>query len=317
MSRDECLCGAWRLARREDLGAVEAFLRAREAAVAGLTGRMLRGGRLKLPNPLRGGLYMRDAVGGSRHRLGDDADLWAGNRDAALEGLFFASPTRVAFPVFPCEAAVERGLSELVAARGYAPASLVGLASDVERCEAALGLRPLVRVGYRLMSRPAHPCTGSRARRGADKGGDPSQLSIRRATATDLDALLPLQEAYEHEEVLTAIHRFNAAASRAALARNLEDQVLVVAELSGLLIGKAGTNARAFSLDQVGGVYVAPPYRRQGVARALMEALLDMLAAEGRGTSLFVKPHNAAARALYEGLGYEELADFRADYFSA
>jgi hypothetical protein len=39
--------------------------------------------------------------------------------------------------------------------------------------------------------------------------------TIRRASPADLDALLPLQEAYEREEVLTSIHTFNQAACRA------------------------------------------------------------------------------------------------------
>jgi len=355
---------AWRRAGREDLPALEAYLRSREPEAAGFIGRLLRDGRLRLPNPLRGAVYVLEEAGGE-----------------ALGGALLASPTRAVFPLLDgargsaegrtegsargaaggrhaggasaASADSDRGLADLLLCRGYEPVSIVGLAAEVERLEAALGLMPLVPVSYRLMARPAsagaassaspRPAAETRARDSrhsaaeagpaaappspasprpspaarADAGPPTGACRTRLAGPADLDELYPLQEAYEKEEVLTLIHRFEPAATRAALARSLEERIVVAAEVGGFLVGKAGTNARAFGLDQVGGVYVAPPYRGRGIGRALMEDLLGRLASEGRGASLFVKTHNEPARGLYSSLGFEDLADFRADYFAS
>jgi len=137
---------------------------------------------------------------------------------------------------------------------------------------------------------------------------------VRRARPEDLGALYPLQEAYEREEVLTPIHEFNAAASRAALARSLELQLVYVAVEDGRIVAKAGTNARGFGVDQIGGVYTIPERRGRGLATALMAALLGEIRRAGRCVALFVKPGNAAALALYRALAFREIGDYRADY---
>jgi predicted GNAT family acetyltransferase len=129
--------------------------------------------------------------------------------------------------------------------------------------------------------------------------------------------MLPLQEAYEREEVLTPIHSFSLPACRASLARALERQVVVLAEEGGTVVAKAGTNARGLAVDQVGGVYTLPARRGRGIAAALMSALLAEIEGAGRRASLFVKPHNAPAMSLYRSLGFVEIDDFRADYYES
>jgi uncharacterized protein len=87
------------------------------------------------------------------------------------------------------------------------------------------------------------------------------------------------------------------------------------AEEGGVIVAKAGTNARGFGVDQIGGVYTLPARRGRGLGYALMVALLAEIGAEGRMPALFVKPGNAPARALYRGLGFRDIGDYRADYF--
>jgi predicted GNAT family acetyltransferase len=142
----------------------------------------------------------------------------------------------------------------------------------------------------------------------------PAGFETRRAGVEDEAALYPLQAAYEQEEVLTAIHRFDEAGCRAGLAKALREQVVLLGSLDGFIIAKAATNARAFGLDQLGGIYVAPPYRRRGIGAALVGRLVGTLAAEGRGAVLFVKSRNEAARHLYDGLGFHFAGPYRADY---
>lgn len=175
------------------------------------------------------------------------------------------------------------------------------------RYESLLDLRPQVSVDYRLMTRASDPSDAARC---AYAG-----LALRRAVLSDLDGLLYLQEAYEREEVLTSVHEFNRAACRASLTRALERQIIFVAEEGGVFVGKAGTNARGFGVDQIGGVYTLPERRGRGVASALMTALLAEIGGSLKRSALFVKPGNSPARALYLSLGFEDIGDYRADYF--
>jgi RimJ/RimL family protein N-acetyltransferase len=63
------------------------------------------------------------------------------------------------------------------------------------------------------------------------------------------------------------------------------------------------------------GLMVAKPYRRQGIGRALMEAAERWAREVGvRKLELHVFPHNEAAIALYEGLGFEREGFRRGHY---
>lgn len=295
---------AWRRATRDDIPALSSFLAGREERCAGFTGRLLRdegpAARLHLPTPIRGGVW-----------IADDA--------SRIAGAVLCHPSGVAFPALP-DSPEDDGLLggemiRLSSSRIWRAASVTGIAADVDRFEAAARLEPIVKVGYILMSLPALSVASSLAKvrysRSVPSRGD---FTVRRASAADMDALVPLQEAYEREEVLTPIHEFNAVASRAALARSLELQRVYVALEKGRVVAKAGTNARGFGVDQIGGVFTLPEKRGRGAAFALMAALLTEIGAEGRGVALFVKPGNAPAIALYRRLGFASIGDFRADY---
>jgi ribosomal protein S18 acetylase RimI-like enzyme len=311
----------WRRAVGADIPALSAFLRDEEESRVGFSGRLLREGplgpvSLHLPSALRGAVWVADALGEGFAEGGVAGPTIAGVTivGPTIVGAVLCHPSRLVFPIFPPPLPAEgsegdRDLALL--ASNFSPASAIGLTRDVVRYESALGLGPQSSVSYRLMSRPETapplpPCP--RPYPG---------LWVRRASPADLEALLPLQEAYEREEVLTPIHEFNAPACRASLARALERQLVFAAEEGGVLVGKAGTNARGFLVDQIGGVYTLPARRGRGVAAALMSALLSELLACGRRAALFVKPSNAAALALYRGLGFEDIGDYRADYFQA
>jgi ribosomal protein S18 acetylase RimI-like enzyme len=246
--------------------------------------------------------------------------------EGQMAGAMLCHPSGLAFPVLPPDRAgdglLARELSRLQAAHIWRAASSTGLAADVDRLEALAGLEALVKVGYLLMrlGAPEAAAMGGSGPRGpgARRGG----FSVRRAGLADLDALYPLQEAYECEEVLTPIHEFNPGACRAGLARSLELQLVYVAEEEApgggrRIVAKAGTNARGLGVDQLGGVFTLPERRGRGAASALAAALLAEIGASGRDAALFVKPGNAAALALYRGLGFEVIGEYRADYYCA
>ncbi len=310
---------SWRRATRSDIPALSAFLEAEEAERVGFSGRLLtaeagQAPSLRLPSPLRGAVWILDAPSGGASSSGASR---AGRPAPALSGALLCHPSRLAFPIFPEEADADRGLALL--AGPFAPASAIGMAADVLRYERLFGLEPKASVAYRLMTRDRAAPRSAAPRAASASAAAPAYpgLSLRRAVPADLEALMPLQEAYEREEVLTPVHEFNRAACRASLARALERQLIFVAAEDGILVGKAGTNARGFSFDQVGGVYTLPERRGRGVALALMLALLEEVEASRKRPALFVKPENAPARALYRRLGFEDIGDYRADYFEA
>lgn len=86
--------------------------------------------------------------------------------------------------------------------------------------------------------------------------------------------------------------------------------VEVIEERGALAVARVGdqaTGVAAYADDWVGfrGLTVAPDHRRRGLALAIMDALLDWGAEQGATTAyLQVLGHNAAARALYERLGF-------------
>jgi predicted GNAT family acetyltransferase len=284
--------GGWRRAVGADVPALSEFLKVDEERRVGFSGRLLAlggGAALRLPSPLRGSVWIRSEA-------------------PAIAGALLCHPSRLVFPVFTERADGDRGLASL--AGSFSPASALGMADDVERYESLFGLAPKVSVSYSLMTLPAAAPVAGTAR-----PGPRADLVLRRATAADLDDLMPLQESYEREEVLTSVHSFQRAACRASLARALERQLIFAAWEDGIAVAKAGTNARGFGVDQVGGVYTMPERRGRGLAFDLMEFLLAAIRDQGKRPALFVKPHNAPARALYRNLGFEDIGDYRADYF--
>jgi predicted GNAT family acetyltransferase len=173
---------------------------------------------------------------------------------------------------------------------------------------AGSGLRPAYSIDYDLMCLDREPAPESL------RAGPPG-LFFRRPEIRDLEALLPLQEAYEREEVLPEGAAFNPDVCRLNLRRILAEQRVISAELDGWTVAKVNTSASSFTRYQIGGVYVHPAYRGRGIARRLCAELARELLAEGKGLSLFVKKGNPAAHSVYQGLGFKTRDDYRISYY--
>jgi len=148
-----------------------------------------------------------------------------------------------------------------------------------------------------------------------EKTSGPANLVLRTPKMTDLDALAPLQGAYEQEEVIPKGSVFSPAASRVNIVNIVSRGKVLAAELNGQLVGKINVSAVAFTRYLIGGVYVHPVFRGLGIGRRMAAEFISSLISEGRGVSLFVKKNNAAARRLYLSIGFKKTGDYRITYY--
>jgi ribosomal protein S18 acetylase RimI-like enzyme len=143
----------------------------------------------------------------------------------------------------------------------------------------------------------------------------PVNLILRAPRLIDLDAIAPLQAAYEKEEVLPTGSSLSPATSRVNLAHIIAKEQILCAEIDGRIVGKININAVSFTRYQVGGVYVHPDFRNLGIARRMAAEFIASLINTGRGVTLFVKKANIHAKRLYAGLGFTVSGDYRITYF--
>ena len=102
---------------------------------------------------------------------------------------------------------------------------------------------------------------------------------------------------------------FSAPWSREALASELENELSLwlIAMEDGVVLGYAGTQSVQGEADMMN-IAVAPQARRKGVARALMDMLVQRLESRGvHSLSLEVRASNEPAVLLYKKLGFVQV----------
>lgn len=130
-------------------------------------------------------------------------------------------------------------------------------------------------------------------------------------------AVAPLREAQLAAAAALEARCFSDGVSAAALREFVlaEANHYYAAAADGEICGYGGFSLAADEAEILT-VAVAPPYRRRGIARALMERMLADAAAQGGAVMyLDVRASNEAARALYEALGFAETG-VRRNYYT-
>ena len=133
--------------------------------------------------------------------------------------------------------------------------------------------------------------------------------TIRAATIADLDAVALLFDAYRQFYGQPA----DPARARTFIGERLRrgDAVILLAQRDGAVAGFTQlyplfSSVRTGRIWQLNDLYVAPPARRHGVGRALLDAARDHAAASGAlGLQLETQRGNAAAQRLYAALGWQ------------
>lgn len=142
------------------------------------------------------------------------------------------------------------------------------------------------------------------------------KFKIVRCGIKDADALMPLQLAYEAEEVLPPCRTQNPAVTRKNLERILKTEYVVALQNSrGEPAAKANTNAVGIRWAQIGGVYTAPDFRRKGYASLLVETLAEKIVASKRLPVLYARNGNEGAQKAYAALGFRKTGGFTIAYY--
>lgn len=94
------------------------------------------------------------------------------------------------------------------------------------------------------------------------------------------------------------------------------DATLLVAEAEGRVVGYAACWA-VLDQGELGNIAVDPAFRRRGIARSLLNAVLDDMRSRGvRSLFLEVRVTNTAAQRLYDEYGFHEVGH-RPDYYTS
>ena len=142
------------------------------------------------------------------------------------------------------------------------------------------------------------------------------KFKIVRCGIRDADVLMPLQLAYEAEEVLPPCRTQNPAVTRKNLERILKTEYVVALQNArGEPAAKANTNAVGIRWAQIGGVYTAPDFRRKGCASLLVETLAEKIVASNRLPVLYARNGNEAAQKAYSALGFTKTGGFTIAYY--
>ena len=168
--------------------------------------------------------------------------------------------------------------------------------------------------GMRTECAAANPISENAAATG--KKACCEKFKIVRCGIKDADALMPLQLAYEAEEVLPPCRTQNPAVTRKNLERILKTEYVVALQNSrGEPAAKANTNAVGIRWAQIGGVYTAPDFRRKGCASLLVETLAEKIVASKRLPVLYARNGNEGAQKAYAALGFRKTGGFTIAYY--
>ncbi|MCM1322168.1 MAG: GNAT family N-acetyltransferase [Bacteroides sp.] len=176
---------------------------------------------------------------------------------------------------------------------------------------------PQTIVSFELQSRSTAPSAVFSAENFREKDVKPlpPECSIVRCSIKDADELFPLQKNYDIEEVIPSGSMFSASACLSNLKKQLETQCVFGVKYRDSFIAKAGTNARGFRCDQIGGVFTVPHWRNKGIASVLMQHVVRHIEAQKKQAVLFVKTKNESAKAVYSRIGFRKIGNYEITYF--
>src|SRR5205085_7434957 len=144
-----------------------------------------------------------------------------------------------------------------------------------------------------------------------DEPPDPGETGLRAATLEDYDLLLPAcAEAHREELGLDPLRR-DPEAFRWRTRAQIEDGRSWLWEEDGTILFKAEASAWTPSAVQLQQVWVDPVVRNRGYAQRGLRDLCRLLLERVPVVTLFVRPENAPAIRVYDGIGMRRTICYR------
>jgi predicted GNAT family acetyltransferase len=148
-----------------------------------------------------------------------------------------------------------------------------------------------------------------------DETPEPGDTGIRQALPADLELLVPACAAAHREEIgIDPLARDPDGFRWRTRAQIDEGRSWIWVE-DGVIRFKAEASAWTPSAVQLQQVWVDPEVRRHGYAKRAMRDLCRMLLERAPAVCLFVRPENAPAIRVYEGIGMRQTISYRSLIF--
>jgi len=138
---------------------------------------------------------------------------------------------------------------------------------------------------------------------------------LRAATPADLELLVPACSAAHREEIGIDPLRRDAEGFRWRTRAQIEEGRSWIWLEDGVICFKAEASAWTPSAVQLQQVWVDPSVRNRGYAKRAMQDLCRHLLERVPTVCLFVRPENAAAIRVYEGIGMTQTISYRSLIF--
>jgi predicted GNAT family acetyltransferase len=134
---------------------------------------------------------------------------------------------------------------------------------------------------------------------------------VRPARFREVDLVLPAAAAMFTEEIGVPPFRGSDSVYRQSLEALITRGHTFVRVENGEVVFKADVGSVAGGVAQIQGVWVAPAHRGKGMAAPAMAAVVEQVQAGiAPVASLYVNDFNAAARAAYKRVGFEQVGTF-------
>jgi GNAT superfamily N-acetyltransferase len=148
-----------------------------------------------------------------------------------------------------------------------------------------------------------------------DDPPEPGKTGIRAATLADLELLVPACAEAHREEIGIDPLRRDPDGFRWRTRSQIEERRSWIWQEDGVICFKAEASAWTPSAVQLQQVWVDPRLRNRGYAKRAMRDLCRLLLARVPAVCLFVRPENAAAIRVYDGVGMRRTIAYRSLIF--
>lgn len=148
-----------------------------------------------------------------------------------------------------------------------------------------------------------------------DEPPDPGDTALREAVLGDLELLLPACAAAHREELGIDPLRRDPETFRWRTKSQINERRSWLWEEKGTILFKAEASAWTRQAVQLQQVWVDPGVRGRGYAKRGMRDLCRLLLERVGSVCLFVRPENAAAIRVYEGIGMRRSGSYRSILF--